>query len=141
MTENPKDVIDATKLPLGVVPDTVAIYAAMAFAEGATKYGSYNWRAAGVRASIYKAALERHLMKWWNGEWADPATHVPHLASVIACAGIIADARLCGKLTDDRPLPADMPQLIAEAEEIVAHVARLNASKNPKHWTIADAIQ
>ena len=25
------------------------------------KYGSWNWRAAGVRASVYVSALERHI--------------------------------------------------------------------------------
>ena len=45
---NPKDAIGAAKLPLHLVPDTLRIYAAMAFAEGASKYGAYNWRAAGA---------------------------------------------------------------------------------------------
>lgn len=137
-TVNPKDKIGSTKLPLDVVPDTVGIYAAMAFAEGASKYGAYNWRVAGVRFSIYMAAMRRHQKKLWNGEWADVKTHVPHLASIIACAGIIADAKLCGKLTDDRPPPADIPGLIAEAEAVIAHLARLNADKNPHHYTAAD---
>jgi hypothetical protein len=75
---NPKDAIGSTKLPLNLVPDSLTAYAALSFAEGASKYGSYNWRVAGVRASIYKAALERHLKKWWNGEECDPKTKVPY---------------------------------------------------------------
>lgn len=137
---NPKDIIGSTKLPLNLVPDTVAIYAAMSFAEGASKYGAFNWRAAGIRFSIYYAAMQRHQKKLWNGEWADPKTKVPHLASVIACAGIIADARLCGNLVDDRPPPADMDRLIAECEEVVSHVCAMNADKAPHHWTISDDI-
>lgn len=137
---NPKDAIGSTKLPLNLVPDTVGIYAAMAFAEGASKYGAYNWRAAGVRFSIYMAAMRRHQKKLWNGQWADPKTKVPHLASVIACAGIIADAKLCGKLVDDRPPAADIERLIAEAEEVVAYVLALNADKSPHHWTVEDVL-
>lgn len=109
---NPKDAQASNRLPLDLVPDTVEVYAALAFAEGAAKYGAYNWRTAGVRASVYHAALKRHLAKWHNGERADQKTGVPHLASVIACAGILLDAELCGKLTDDRPPPAPLANLI-----------------------------
>jgi Domain of unknown function (DUF5664) len=137
---NPKDMIGATKLPLGLVPDTIDVYAAMAFAEGASKYGAFNWRAAGVRFSIYLEALRRHTIKLSNGEWADPRTNVPHLASIIACAGIIADAKLCGKLVDDRPPVADMGSLIEGCEEVAKHVAALNADKTPHHWTIEDKV-
>lgn len=138
---NPKDAIGSTKLPLHLVPASVKLYAALAFMEGATKYGSYNWRAAGVRASIYKSALERHLEKWWNGEWADPVTKVPHLASVIACAGIILDADLCDKLTDDRPPIAPVSEAIDGVEVIVKHLKALHDDKTPHHWTIDDLIE
>ena len=136
---NPKDMIAVTKAPMHLVPSTIKALAAMSFAEGASKYGAYNWRSAGVRASVYKSALERHLEKWWNGEDVDPATGVPHLASVIACAGIIADADLCGKLTDDRPPKAPIGGLFDASEGVVAHLYRLNADKNPYHYTIKDS--
>lgn len=137
---NPKDAIGSTKLPLHLVPGTLKAYAALAFAEGASKYGAYNWRAAGVRASIYKSALERHLEKWWNGEWADPATGVPHLASVIACAGIILDADLVGKLNDDRPPVAPLSEHIDDMSATVAALFAMHADKDPHHWTIQDPI-
>lgn len=137
---NPKDAIGSGKLPLHLVPDSISVAAAMAFAEGASKYGAYNWRAAGVRTSIYVAALRRHLTKFWNGENCDPATGVPHLASVIACAGIILDADLCGKLNDDRPPVADMAAAMAEAEAVIAKVVAMNAGKKPHHWTHADVL-
>jgi len=136
---NPKDRIGSTKLPISLVPDTLGVYAAMAFAEGASKYGAYNWRVAGVRMSIYMEAMERHRMKLWNGEWADPVTNVPHLASIIACAAIIADATTCDMLTDDRPPPCDVTRLIEDAETVTRHVARINADKNPHHCTHLDA--
>jgi len=135
---NPKDVVGATKSPLDVVPHTALHYAAMAFYEGRTKYGGYNWRVAGVRTSIYVAALLRHTTKFWNGEWADPKTHVPHLASVLACAAIILDAKHVGKLTDDRPPPADMAALEAEVAEVVRHLNELHAHIHPTHHHAKD---
>lgn len=135
---NPKDAIGSTKLPLNLVPDSLSAYAALSFAEGASKYGSYNWRVAGVRASIYKAALERHLKKWWNGEECDPVTKVPHLASVIACAAIILDADLAGKMTDDRPPKVPMGELIDSLEPVVKHLYEMHKNKNPYHHTALD---
>jgi len=142
---NPKDLIGSSKLPLNLVPESAMVYLAMAFAEGASKYGANNWRIAGVRASIYYAAARRHEQKYWNGEWADPVTKVPHLASAMACHAIVLDAKLVGKLLDDRPPVADIPRLIAEAEEVVEHLLTINAGalerNNAQHWTINDKVQ
>ncbi len=131
---NPKDIVGSTKLGLDLVPDTLTSFAALSFTEGALKYGSYNWRVTPVRASIYTAALKRHLKKWWNGEWCDPITKVPHLASVIACAGIVLDAGVVGTLVDDRPPVADLGKLIAEHEAIVANLKVLHKDANPTHY-------
>jgi ribosomal protein S15P/S13E len=130
---NPKDAIGSTKLPLDLVPDTMPAYAALAFLEGATKYGSMNWRVAGVRASIYMAAAKRHMAKYWNGEWADEKTKVPHLASAMACMAIILDADAAGKLTDDRPPKVDLTSLIDGMEATVKHLKELHKDHNPKH--------
>lgn len=124
---NPKDGQAVNKLPLDLVPSTLPVFAALAFAEGAAKYGAYNWRIAGVRAGVYKAALQRHLESWWNGEDADPFTGVPHLASILACAGILLDAKLTGKLTDDRPPRADMGAAIRAMESDIARIRALFA--------------
>jgi hypothetical protein len=135
---NPKDAIAGSKVPMHLVPDTLEVLASLAFLEGASKYGAFNWRVAGVRSSVYRAALRRHLAKWWNGEDADPATGVPHLASVIACAGIILDAAVAGKLTDDRPPPVPMSEFIDGIEEKVEHIRAMFSDRDPKHWTIAE---
>lgn len=135
---NPKDAIGSAKLPLELVPDTAVAYLATAFLEGALKYGRYNWRAAGVRSSIYAAALRRHEKKWWNGEDADPKTRVHHLASVMACCAILLDADTCGKLTDDRPPKTDMGKLIDALEATSAHLRELFKDHTPKQYTIAD---
>jgi Domain of unknown function (DUF5664) len=137
---NPKDLIGSTKLSMSLVPSTLTALAALAFLEGALKYGRYNWRIAGVRMCIYLDAIYRHTAKLQNGEWADPVTHVPHLASIIACAGIIEDARQCGKLVDDRPpaLPGFSGTLDQEYVATVAHLKELFKGHNPRQFTIAD---
>lgn len=138
---NPKDAIGSSKLPLDLVPDTVIAEVALAYLEGALKYGRFNWRIAGVRASIYRAALLRHLAKWWNGEDRDTTTRVKHLASAIACLGIILDAELCGKLTDDRPPSAPIGSLIDASEEVVLHLKELFKNHNPHQYTIKDSTK
>lgn len=135
---NPKDQIGSDKLPMHLVPDTLKAYAALAFLEGALKYGKYNWRIAGVRMSIYLDALERHLASMKNGEWADPLTNVPHLASIIACCGIILDAKECGMLKDDRPPIAGTGALIRSMASDVVKLKELFKDHNPHQYTILD---
>lgn len=120
---NPKDQFAVAKLPLHLVPDVLPMFAALAFAEGAAKYGAFNWRETGVRASVYISALRRHLAKWMAGEECDPLTGVPHLASALACIGIILDARMSGVLVDDRP-PAQ-PALSAAIDAMEVDVRRV----------------
>jgi hypothetical protein len=136
---NPKEAIGDTKLNLSLVPDTAHMYLASAFTEGALKYGSYNWRAAGVRASTYVAACRRHLAKWWNGEEFDPKTKVHHLANAMACLAIILDAKLVSKLNDDRPPVADIHGLIESLEGTVAHLKEMSKGLTPHHYTANDA--
>jgi hypothetical protein len=135
---NPKDVIGSTKLPMDLVPDTIPVFASLAFLEGACKYGRFNWRIAGVRASIYCAAARRHLADWFNGQECDPKTKVPHLSSALACIGIILDAKICGKLVDDRPPAAPINEVIDGMVELVAHIKDTFKDHNPRQWTIAD---
>jgi hypothetical protein len=134
---NPKQAFGDLKAQLGLVPDTLTYFAAAAFFEGASKYGAYNWRVAGVRASTYKAAAERHLKKWFSGEEVDPVTGVPHLANAIACLGIIVDAEACGKLEDDRPPALDLGTVEARVAAIQAGLREQHKDKSPTHWTQA----
>lgn len=135
---NPKDAIGSGKLPLELVPDSAVALESLAFLEGALKYGRYNWRIAGVRSSIYTAALRRHLAAWWNGEDCDPATGVPHLASVRACAAILIDAKECGKLTDDRPPQAGVGDMQRELSGRVPGIKEQFKDADPYQYTIAD---
>lgn len=137
---NPKDALASDRLPMELVPDTLEAFAALAFLEGALKYGRFNWRVAGVRASVYRAALRRHLAKWWNGEECDPDTGVPHLASILACAGILLDAGVQGKLTDDRPpRQPGHSKLLADLQVDVRRLKAKFADHHPKQYTIEDS--
>jgi hypothetical protein len=133
---NPKDIIGSNKLPLGLVPGTTKAYLALGHSEGHIKYGLVNWREAGVRASIYVDALDRHMEKWKNGEEEDPETGVPHLANAITCISIIIDAKECGKLIDDRPKPAPMQELIERFSKKLMRLKALFGDKKPTDYFI-----
>lgn len=135
---NPKELVGTTKCPLGLAPDTADADVAMAFLEGALKYGRYNWRIMGVSASIYNDAMDRHRSKWWNGQDRDPVTKVKELASVIACAKILLDAEICGMLNDDRPPRAPQMQALDDTQAVIAHLKDLFKDYNPKQYTIVD---
>ncbi len=128
---NPKDIIGSDKVPMGLVPGTTKAYLAIAHLEGDLKYGRSNWREAGVRTSIYLDALDRHIEKFKAGEWEDPTTHVPHLANALACISIIVDAYECGKLNDDRPKSAPVPEVIDRLSGTVKHLKKLFGSSKP----------
>lgn len=99
---NPKELVGSSKLPLSLWPPVATAYGCLGFLEGALKYGRANFRALGVRASIYVDAARRHLDAWFEGEECAPDTGTPHLANALACIAIILDAQSQGKLTDDR---------------------------------------
>ena len=118
---NPKDVAASSRLDLSLFPLSARAYGALAMVEGDQKYGGYNYREMGVMTSVYYAALNRHMDKWYNGEEADPKTRVPHLASAIACIAILIDAIEQGNLNDDRP-PAQQMGVYDRFERVVSHL-------------------
>lgn len=135
---NPKEAFGSTKAPVGLVPDTAIIEESMAFLEGALKYGRFNWRIAGVKASTYHDAIERHTKKWWNGQDRDPLTRVRELASIRACCGILIDAEILGMLNDDRPPRAPVGELLDSVVGHVAHLKELFAEHSPRQYTWED---
>ena len=136
---NPKDAIGAKKLPMHLIPPVALAHMAVAMAEGALKYGKYNWAVAGVRSTIYLDAIERHLKKYASGQDADPTTRVHHLGSIMACCAIILDAESRGMLRDDRaPANPAAPELIDAMAEQLAHLRELFAYHDPHHHTIQD---
>jgi hypothetical protein len=144
MTEkptNPKANVGATKVSLHLVSGVVKAYLAVAFHLGWTKYGAWNWRVAGVSASTYKSALDRHMDRFWEGEWLDPVDGTPHLANALACIAILIEGFVLGNITDDRPPSMkQLPAVYEEVERIQASITAKYEGKNPRHYTIVDTV-
>lgn len=137
---NPKDSIGSDKLPLHLVPASLRAYCALGLLEGACKYGRANWRATGVRASIYYDAAGRHLDAWFEGQTHDPVTGIPHLANAVACLAILIDAGEADMLIDDRNVEGGFAATRNWANGEVPRIKALFAEHNPKHWTIDDYV-
>ncbi len=135
---NPKDAIGATKVPLSLLSPIAKAMWALAQFSGMVKYGAFNWRVAGVRASIYLDAIDRHRDAYLSGEELDPVDGTHHLANIMACCAILLDARAAGKLTDDRPPSVGIRETYAEVEAQMAVLREQYADKCPRHYSIED---
>lgn len=138
---NPKDLIGSGKLPMHLWPKTATVLGALGLLDGMLKYGRVNWRAAGVRASVYYDALDRHLSKWFEGEDLDEDSGLPHEAHMLACIAILVDAKAAGRFVDDRQYRGDGFRKLLK--EMTPHVERLKEKhklKAPRHFTIADTV-
>jgi len=93
---NEKDVQGAKKSPLRFVPPSMIVFAAPAFAEGARKYGAYDWRETPISYSAHLEAVERHYLALKDGEDFAPDSKIHHLAHLEAAVGVIIDAMLHG---------------------------------------------
>lgn len=131
---NPKDMVGVRKAPMSTVPATVLAEIGVAMLEGASKYGRHNYRAVGVRGSVYYDGTMRHLMAWWEGEDIDADSGMSHITKAITSLVVLRDAMIQAKFTDDRP-PRSMPfypALNAGASDIIDRYA----DRNPTHYTI-----
>jgi hypothetical protein len=99
---NPKTAIGLTKPSMSNLPSPALLPIMKAFADGARKYGMYNWREKGVSASVYYDAAMRHLMSWWDGEDNADDSKVHHLGHAAACMMILMDAEFHRQLNDNR---------------------------------------
>ena len=137
---NPKDALGSDKLPLHLWPTTATAAGSIALLNGALKYGRANWRESGVRASIYRDAMHRHIDDWFEGNDDDPEDGVPNLWAVLACAAILVDAQAAGKFIDDRNYKGQGYRALKD--KATAHVKRLkllHAERDPFHFTIGTA--
>lgn len=120
---NPKDSIGSTKPPLSTIPSRVLFLLGLGMLEGTCKYGRHNYRAAGVRASVYVDASMRHILKYYEGEDIDPDSGLPHVVKAMASLAVLMDGILEGNYNDDRPPKID-PRfwlaLEAKTKEILA---------------------
>lgn len=114
---NPKDLLGVKKAPLHLVPPALRIAAAPALADGARKYGAYNWREKKVKLSVYLAAMQRHIDAIWDGQDVAEDSGIDHFSHAIACLAIIVDARAIDMLVDDRPTPGGAAKLLAEQDQ------------------------
>lgn len=120
---NPKDGVGSRKVGLHAVPFTVMWEVGNGMGEGGYKYGTHNYRAAGVRASVYfDATVARHLAAWWEGEDVDPDSGVNHVTKAICSLIVLRDSMIRGNWVDDRPIKSD-PNLLHEANKRAAALA------------------
>jgi hypothetical protein len=122
---NPKDAAGTAKVGVHFVPMSVVSEVGLAMLEGHRKgYGGHNYRAAGVRASVYVDAIWRHLFQqWWDlGEDIDEASELSHVTKAIACLVVLRDSMLQDNMVDDRPIRslASMDTLNSKAAILVA---------------------
>ncbi len=129
---NPKDAAATTRLDISVFPQTAIVFGALGMTEGGYKYSAYNYREAGVNVSVYYSALQRHIMKYYNGEWDDQKTGVPHLASALSCIAILIDGHVKGNINDDRPPKVNMSELLTEMQASVEHLQKLFPNPKPR---------
>lgn len=135
---NPKDIIGMRKAPMSTVPAGVLAEIGVAMLEGAVKYGRHNYRAVGVRASVYYDATQRHLQSWWEGEDIDPDSWLPHVTKAISSLVVLRDAMIQGKMTDDRPPRS--AEFYKELNSTSARIIDTYAHMKPKHYTIHDDV-
>lgn len=137
---NPKDIIGSGKIPFHLWPETASILGALALEWGLLKYGRGNFRAVGVRASIYYDAARRHLNAWFEGQDNDEESGLPHLAHALACIAVVVESQSEGKFTDDRNYPGGYHKLLEKMTPAVNRLKEIADKKgwSPKHYTIQD---
>lgn len=104
---NPKTAFGLAKCPVDLCPPALTRGAAEAFANGAAKYGAYNWREKMISSTVYYAAFMRHAQDWFDRVDADdcaPDSGVHHLKHAAACIGMILDTMGSPLLNDNRPV-------------------------------------
>lgn len=137
---NPKDVVGIRKAPMSTVSEPVMFEVGLAMLEGASKYGRHNYRAVGVRSSVYYDAFRRHVGAWWEGEDIDPDSGLSHITKAIATLVVLRDAMIQDKLTDDRPPPTKNKAWMTELNALADKIITRYADKNPKHYTRDDDV-
>lgn len=135
---NPKDQISDTKVPLWLLSPIAKAHWALGQFVGMLKYGAWNWRLAGVRASVYLSAAQRHLDRYASGEEYDPVDGTHHLGNAMACCAILLDARAAGKLIDDRPPSVFVHDTYEECEDLMRRLREQYKDRAPRHYTIED---
>ncbi len=132
---NPKDMMGVMKAPMSTVSAPVMAEVGVAMLEGALKYGRHNYRAVGVRASVYYDATMRHLMDWWEGQDIDPDSGMSHITKAITSLVVLRDSMIQGNWSDDRP--PHSPEFYVELNQKVAALREKYSDRSPTHYTQA----
>lgn len=135
---NPKEIIGEKKIPLWLCSPIAKAQWAVCQHVGAAKYGAWNWRLAGVKASTYLSAMQRHMDAYMSGEEVDPVDGTPHLGHIMACCAILIDAKAADKLEDNRPPVLSLRKSYEEIEAQMLKISENYSTINPKHYTIKD---
>lgn len=90
--------------PLHVLPWRVVLEMALGMMEGGRKYGRHNYRAIGVRASVYYDSTMRHLADYLAGKPVDHESGLSHLSKALSSSSVLLDSMVKGNWVDDRPL-------------------------------------
>jgi len=133
---NPKDGIGATKIPFHLWPEVATIHGSLALLDGALKYGRANFRAIGVRSSIYYDAARRHLNAWFEGENVDPDSGLHHLGHALACIAIVLESEARGNLQDDRNIPGGYRATIDALTAKVSELKEKHKARTPHHYSL-----
>lgn len=151
---NPKDSVGAKKAPTRYVPQALVLEVAPVMANGADKYGPFNWREQPVSAVTYGEAMQRHLSAWLEGQTYDECSlhpglygkehpfdkatcdgsGLPHVAHIGASCGILLDAEANGTLLDDRvagPAAAILRRLDKSAKPAAPTLVEVDPEFNP----------
>lgn len=136
---NPKDALGINKAPMSCVPTTVLHEMGIGMLEGALKYGRHNYRAVGVRASVYYDAAMRHLNAWWEGQDIDPESGLSHITKLLTSIAVLRDSMIRGNLEDDRP-PSTPDGWLEDLNARAAALREKYADRSPKHYTIGDKL-
>ncbi len=90
--------------PFHVLPWQVVFEMALGMMEGGIKYGRHNYRAIGVRASVYYDATMRHLQDYYAGKPVDHESGLSHLSKALSSSQVLLDSMVMGNWIDDRPI-------------------------------------
>ena len=134
MATNPKDLVGAKKAPLALVPPALIIGVSEAMADGAAKYGPFNWRENAVEIMTYLEASLRHIYAFMDGEDNATDSGIHHLKHAGACMGIVLDSIELGVAIDNRPPKgpaAKMLQALDKTRIYVNEVPELPDNNKP----------
>jgi hypothetical protein len=89
------------KAELDQVPTSLQFAAAKVLMYGEKKYSKNNWRK-GMKWTIVYNCLQRHLLKWLDGEHLDDESNLPHTYHMAANVAMLIEYEQTAKSFDDR---------------------------------------